>query len=44
MAKKVLSKKMKCVKCGSNAFHTLVDQANNIYRCNVCGYLTNKKK
>ena len=42
MAKQVLSIKMRCPKCGTTAYHTLVD--NKIYRCNVCGNLTTKKK
>lgn len=34
-----LVKKTVCSKCGAVCFHTLVDKANNIYRCNICGNL-----
>lgn len=44
MAKQVLSVKMRCPKCEATAYHTLVDGINKIYRCNVCGNLTTKKK
>lgn len=43
MTKPVLSIKGKCPKCGVTAFHTLVDRANIIYRCNICGNLMKKK-
>lgn len=45
MAKKVQKAttiKMKCSKCGSTVYHTLVKEST--YRCNVCGNYFEKKK